>query len=191
MINNYVPHYDLDLKDLLKAFYLGDDSVFTISPIKECFECNNQIVEESSKKLSLKCKDCSKLAYVSMQVFPNKEIKELLKDRQGYWLEWYVWRLLKDKYVVEIGVMVNKKYEADLVVIHNKKKIFIECKDTSDTALMNLHEIKKDFDYFILVSTCNYKAAHKENAKKILGKKFYYVTPDKIERISQIIGELK
>lgn len=189
MIGDYSPYYDIDLKDLLKVFYLGDKSVFTISPIKECFKCGTQTVE-SSNKLSLKCKDCSKLAYISMQVFPNKEIKELLKDRQGYWLEWYIWRLLRDKYAVEIGITINKKYEADLIVIHNNNRIFIECKDTSDSALMSLHEIKKDFDYFIFVTTCNYKNAHLDNAKKILKKKFYYVTPNRIEKISEIIGEL-
>ena len=56
---------------------------------------------------------------------------------------------------------------------------------------MNLHEIKKDFEYYVLVSTSNYKTAHIENAKKILKKKFYHVTPDKIERISDIIEQLK
>lgn len=190
-LSNYTPYYDVDLKDLLKAFYLGNELVFTISPIKECFECGNQTVEESSKKLSLKCKDCSKLAYVSMQVFPNNEIKELLKERQGYWLEWYVWRLLKDKFITDIGVTINKKYEADLIVVDKNKKIFIECKDTSDSALVNLHEAKKDFDYFVFISTYNYKNVHIENAKKILKKKFCFVIPNKIEEIAKIITELK
>ena len=106
-LNDYTLCYDVDLKDILKAFYLGNKSVFTIYPIKECFECRKQNVEDSTKKISMMCKECSKLAYLSMQVSWNEDLKELLKERQGHWLEWYVWRLLKDKYVSDVGILIN------------------------------------------------------------------------------------
>ena len=190
--DDYNPCSQIDLKDLLKALYKGDSDVFSISPIKECFVCGHQSIENSSKKLSLKCSKCSKLSYVSMQVFVSyEELNELLKEKQGYWLEWYLWKILKEKFDSEVGIMVNKKYEADLIINNNKKKIFVECKDTADSPLMNLHDIKKDFDYYILVSTFNYKKAHLDNAKKTLKKKFHHITSDKIEWICKFIEDLK
>ena len=191
-MDDYNPYNDVDLKDLLKAFYPGNNRVFTISLIKECFECGNQTVEDSSKELSLKCEKCSKLVYISMQIFPYDEsLENFLKERQGYWLEWYIFRLLKDKFILEPGVKINDEYEADLIVIQNKKKIFIECKDTSDSPLINLYDIKKNFDCYILVSTGNYRKAYLENVKHIFKKKFSHITPDKIESITEIIEGIK
>lgn len=188
---DHKPFYEIESKNLLKALFVGNKTAFTISPMVECFECNVQVVKNEPEELNLICDKCGKPTYISMQVFPYAELDDLLKDRHGYWLEWFVWRLLKEKHTLEVGVKVGNKYESDLIIIHNGKKIFVECKDASDSPLLNLHNIKKDFDYYLLISTSIYKKAHLDGARELLNEKFHYVTPDKIENISGIIDKLK
>jgi hypothetical protein len=186
---DYNKCYQIDIKDFNKIFYKGHSSVFSISPIKECFFCGNLKIIEGSRKFNVVCPKCHNLAYISMQIFPFAELKNLVKEKQGYWFEWYVWRLLK-KYSTAVGVLFNNKFEADIVVVNNKKKIFIECKDSTSEELSHLHEIKKKFDHYLLISTGNYKKACRDNAKEILGRKFQYISPDKIEKIEEIISKL-
>ena len=85
----------------------------------------------------------------------------------------------KTKKVVAGGGASNRDWwpnQLNLKILHQNSSLSSpmgeEFNYPEEFKKLDLHEIKKDFDYFILVSTCNYKAAHKENAKKILGKKY-------------------
>ncbi len=194
-IADYNPNMNIDLKDLLKSLYRGEGNGFSIAPVKECFECGHQSIEEipNSGRINLYCEECDSLAYLSAQVFPHQDLNILVKDKQGYWFEWFLWRLLKEEFSSDVGLLIEgkSKYDADIIVIKNGKKILIECKDTDDDSFIKkLHQIKKDFDYYLLISTCKIHVDSIRTAQNILKKKFKVVSSDKIEKINEIIKKI-
>ena len=188
---DFKPTFDICLKDFFETFFRGQPNIFTISPIKECFNCGSFEIISSDKKLNSFCSNCKQLIYISMQILPCDDLKEFIKDGQGYWLEWYVWKLLKERYVCDVGIKIGNMPEADLILIKGSKKIFIECKDRSDDPLINLQDIKKEFDYYILISTKKYKESYVKSAKHILKKKFVLIAPNEIEKVNEIIEGLR
>ncbi len=196
-IENYKAVEFVDVKHLLKPFFHAQKGIFSIALLKECLVCGNQTIEDTMDKKNLKvdllCNQCDSLTYLSVQVFAHPELNNFIKGAQGYWLEWYVWRIVKEEYSCEVGVKIKKEdiVEVDVVAVVNNKTVFLECKDThEEDFLKKLHIVNKICDYFVLVSTCSVNNTCLKAAKEILGEKFIYIESYKIENINEIMRQL-
>jgi hypothetical protein len=114
----------------------------------ECINCVHLYEIPDTTKTNLICPKCENIMNVNTVYTPVKPLMEFIKDKQGYWLEWYIWRQLKD-FHPEYGKEIKKDdevlFDFDVSFLKEGRLIVIECKDTSDVRdlAVNLIEIEK------------------------------------------------
>jgi hypothetical protein len=179
-----------DHNDLVRMLIASCETGF-MSPtyVVECFKCERIDIRQKGESLKSDCPKCHCARAIATTFTPAPEVEALQK--QGYWLEWYVWRHLRASYATEPGVELKKgpyRLEAD-VVAHKTGKLFVlECKDGDDENFVNkLASAKHLADFFVLVTTTGLSPPTYRTCKAVLGRRFILVSPDQIENLAAIL----
>lgn len=138
--------------------------VFAPKQYVQCQFCGHGFqVQENTKEIGLSCSECKKPIKVDLEFRLNDAIAKNLssESRQGYWLEWYLGRILLEKgkqvqrnikYAVD-----NQKIEIDLAYQQNGNLICVDCDTSRDSEfdIENFHLIPKadNFIKIVLVTT--------------------------------------
>jgi phage FluMu protein Com len=192
---DYKPDYEnLTSEDLWRCLLeLCQNKLYSQVVYSRCLNCKPKSNQSTDKNV---CAKCGKVCLITTELVTlDKQLDELVKSRQGYWLEWYVWRLLRSKFKNgEPGIILKsqgKEGQLDVVVCFKNKIIAIECKDGLNTDfIQKLHWIKKYIDGFILIATEKMKDDVIKTAKQIMGRKFKYIQPKDIESVGKVIKQL-
>jgi hypothetical protein len=196
---SYEPFFEIKLNDFLKFINLAkDQGIFLSNYAIECIYCNEYELVSDTKNVDLVCTECKHIRYVMPKYIFDSFITQLISKKQGYWLEWYVWKQLKDfNFTLGKRLIKNENddeisFEVDGVFVGNDKCIVIECKDTDDIkdTLSNLHLINEFADAWILVSTKKIRDPDIRKAKSILKNKFVHITPKDVDNVKSIVGEI-
>jgi hypothetical protein len=128
----------------------------------------------------------------------DSPINELILNKQGYWLEWYIWKQLKEfnfslgRRLVTTGDSDKVSFEVDGILINDDQCIILECKDTQDLkdTLPNLPLISRFADKWVLIATKEIRDSDIKKARSILGDKFVYITPKDVDNVKSIVEKL-
>lgn len=188
---DYLPIYEIKDKDLYKIFRVAKDSgVLSPATTIECQYCGTVNPPKNERKVDLQCPDCKEIRNVKTFYTPIGMIKDLITDKQGYWLEWYCWKQL-EQVSADIGVEISDgetNYDADICFLNSKKLVIVECKDGGDDDfLQKLHFIKKIADKFYLVSTNKMNPNTIKTVKSHLGKKFTLIETKNIDDLPRYL----
>jgi len=122
----------------------------------ECYNCGNTFTPDDEENVSLRCPACKEFNMTNIVFTPAGSLFDLLKDHQGYWLEWFVFNQLK-KHNPEQGILVSKgkkSAELDVAFVRNNQLVAVECKDTDPTSAIRKLAFAKGFvDKYVLVTT--------------------------------------
>lgn len=194
----YAPFFETFSKEqLIRVLKRGEGiGLLTKYVTIECPFCGftKELLQEDMTNTNLRCQSCGDICETLLHYIPAhpESIKLLTNDNQGYWLEWYVWKLLSDVFSAEPDLILSKNnqtIEADVVCLVKNRIFIVECKDTGDIKdfLEALPVMGKMADKVFLISTRNIRPRTLVPAKSILGKRFLYVPPKNLENISRII----
>lgn len=187
VINPYFENFIRVLLYCCKLKILSQNYVYN------CFKCGSIFATKENEKLKSICPKCKEYLYLSTQFFPlYEEFENLTKDENGYWLDWYVWRLLDKKGEIGVEVISDKNhFECDIIKLIRNKRVIIECKDTNndDHFLSKLASIKKVCDFYVLVSSVEIKQDTINTIEEIMDSKFIYIEPKQIENIQKILKQ--
>ncbi len=188
--SKYSPLFDVSDNSILKILCIGRKKGFLgDNLLAECFWCDS--TDQFSK--TLKCRNCKEWRNILVRFYPlSPALDELLKDSHGYWLEWYVFEILRRSFPSDFGMLFKENgtiANIDVICLNKKSVWVIECKDTSDISgfLKNAESLKKVGDKVCLLSTHTIDEKSLKAAKKLLGRKFVYVGPKDIEELPNII----
>lgn len=191
--SDFIPDFELNLDDFLRILLYGCKmEVLTPVHLFVCLKCSKTVQIKS--KLKDICPNCKNYRYLTSVFAPfYEELQDFVKSKQGYWLEWYIWKLLKKKY--EIGINMKTKesfFECDILVLKESKKIIIECKDTNnDNHFINkLSYINKIADKYIFVTTQTPNKDLLNTMQEIFKEKLVVLKSKEIENIQNIIDKL-
>lgn len=197
---DYSPVYevsDIDLKKILDHWV--SKGVFEVAYELLCQNCDFKDYARKST-IDVGCPKCKDLLDISKKYLPTQfeEMKNLSmiscagKPGQGYWLNWYIWKILKNNFATETGVLViknNDNFEADILLSFKNKLCLVDCKDSADIkGFINKCSIIKDVvDKVFFVHTCELNPGSLKAVKNILKTKLVDVTSKDVENISEII----
>ena len=197
-ISKYSPVFEVHEDIILQTLAYGRKMGFLEDMLtSHCFKCKKTtqiIAPKTSRKI--KCSKCKEYLSVTPAFYPlDINLDEISKDKQGYWLEWFVYELLKRKFPTDFGLVFDEnatKTNIDVICLHNDKIWAIECKDTDDVRnfTRNMDQLNKVADKVCLVTT---KKVDEKTLKMIenhLKEKFIYVKPSEIEKIADFIQNL-
>jgi len=194
--SKYNPVYDVSQSSILKVLSIGKKMGFLENFVSaNCFNCQETrpFLYNTEK---IKCKKCGELRNITVGFFPSSlNLQVLVKDQQGYWLEWYVYELLRKKFPTEYGLIYKEDSSPtniDILCLKNDELWAIECKDTSDVAdfIKNARTLKKLADKVCLLVTKNIDEKSMDTVKQLLKDKFVYVSPENVEKIPEVIAEV-
>ncbi|MFA4878101.1 MAG: hypothetical protein WC586_11880 [Methanoregula sp.] len=197
--NSYKPFFEIKPNDFLKFINLAYESgLFLFNNALECIYCNEFELLDDPKAINLECPICNHIRYVLPKYILDLTLDEIVKERQGYWLEWYVWRQLREFNSTLGKVLITNEdedeiaFEVDGIIIENSQCILIECKDTGtiEETLPNLPFINEFADKWVLVATKNIKNSEITKARRILKNKFVYVRPNDADNVGVIIQNI-
>jgi Zn finger protein HypA/HybF involved in hydrogenase expression len=195
--SSYVPFREFKKPALIRVLKKGEEiGLFNPSVTVQCLICD--FTEYPSQKdtfnLNLKCPKCGAVREALLQYVPaySDEIKSLMRDDQGYWLEWYVWKLISNTFPAEPGLKLSKNnqtLEADVVCLAKKKLSIVQCKDSPDAGdfLKKISLMNEIADKVLLVTTTSIHPDVLATAKNVLGKKFIHVGSKRLECICKMI----
>jgi hypothetical protein len=206
-INNtsYEPYFEIKLNDFLKFINLAYEyGLFFSNNVIECIYCNefelldNEGEDQNPKSVNLVCPKCKNIRYVLPKYILDLTLYETVKDKQGYWLEWYVWKQLRELNSTLGRVLITSEetdqisFEVDGILINNNQCFVLECKDTGSIGdtLPNLHFINEFADKWILISTKEIKESELKKAKRILKDKFVYIPPKDVDNVNSIVWDI-
>ena len=120
----------------------------------ECIYCNEFALFDDPKNVNLECPICNHIRYVLPKYILDLTLNEIIEEKQGYWLEWYVWKQLREfnstlgKILITSGNDDIISFEVDGILIDDGRCIILECKDTGsiEDTLLNLHFINEFAD---------------------------------------------
>lgn len=192
--NNYEPFYEITFNDLLKLFNkLTELKYFLNFVLLQCIYCDAPNLAEmvGSEKVDLRCNKCHNVRLLNQNYLPLVD-SNLIKEKQGYWFEWYVWRQLKDFNALYSKLATEKstgfEFDIDVCLMQNDELVIFECKDSKDVqdTLANLHLIDKIASKFFLVSTHDINKKQLAQMKSTLGEKFYYISPPSVDTLGEV-----
>jgi hypothetical protein len=196
--SSYTPFYDeFNKPALMRVLKKGEEiGLFNPSVAVQCSICD--FTEYPSQKniscLNLKCPKCGATRDAVMQYIPAHpdEIKLLTGDGQGYWLEWYVWKLISNSFPAEPGLELSKNNQvvnADVTCLVGKELCIVQCKDSSDVSdfLSKLSIMNEIADVVILVTTMSVHQDALTTAENVLDEKFVHVNSKNLERICEML----
>lgn len=198
--SDYYPDFQFKTRDCVKEIYkvlmvAKEKGLFDIAIQKECYTCGQSegVREGDEKKVDLICSKCGKISNVVSSFIPKEPLEKLIRDRQGYWLEWFIYRLLKNE-DSEVGVEIREKeglkYEADIALYKDSKIILISCKDSdAEKNDIKLELIKDVADKFIIVTTKDNSSSPIVLAsKKAFGDNFSLINSNNILNIKSYLN---
>lgn len=197
---DYVITFEINIDDLTKSLNKAKElKIFSTSIMLECIYCNSPYESiEDIHNVDLECPDCKNPRFVKpIYLFSDdSDIWDFLKEGQGYWLEWYVWKQLQGYEALHSKILENKttksQIDVDVCLIKNGQLIIFECKDTSELKdiLPNLRYLKKISSKYVLVTTRDVNKKQLAQIKHELGEKFTHITSSKIDNISQSVEKI-
>jgi hypothetical protein len=196
---SYKPFFDINSNDFLKFFNLAyENGLFLSDSVLECIHCNRFGLVNDPKNVNLECPICNNIRYVLPKYILDLTLGKILEEKQGYWLEWYVWKQLKEFNFTLGKILITSEdteeiaFEVDGILIGKGRCLILECKDTDSLkdTLPNLHFINEFADKWILIATKNIKDSEITKAKRILKNKFVYVKPKDVDNVNSIIGDI-
>ena len=191
--DDYSPIYEPTSQDFDKVLYFASENgPFEMIATLECYACN-KIELLRNRQIDLNCPICGRRRVVSTAYFPLPGVDELTQgeEKQGYWLEWFIWKKLKE-HGAEAGLEIRKeglKIELDIVLLLKDGLWVFECKDgqVDSSFLSKLEGIKKVAHKFVLVTTAGRIDPNiLSTAKRILRDKLVIITSEKIDSIQNI-----
>jgi hypothetical protein len=198
---DYRPLTNISRNDLIR--FLNEISekfkVLTSSYALECIYCDNpfELIGKRKNNVNLSCKSCNNKRYVVPLYLFDEPIQELMKDRHGHWITWYVWKQLKDLNAENSLIFKNRENEsiqlnADICLIRNGKLIIIECKDSHNLENTNqkINLINNIADIFILVTTEKINPESLDFIKKRMKIQFFYTTHNDIDDFGSYIRKI-
>jgi ssDNA-binding Zn-finger/Zn-ribbon topoisomerase 1 len=192
--SKYKPVSDVSEDSILKILRIGKERGFLDYNVSAyCFVCQETLPFSPSGE-KIKCPKCGELRKITVGFFPSSlKLQSLVKNQQGYWLEWYVYELLRKRFPTEYGLIYKENGSAtniDILCLKNNELWVIECKDTSDVAdfIKNISTLKKMGDKVCLISTNNIDKKDLDTIKQLLKDKFVHVHPEDAEKIPEIIA---
>lgn len=193
--SKYKPIFDVSESSIFKVLRIGKKMDFLVDNITAfCFNCQKTSTFTPSKN-KLNCEKCGEPRNITVGFYPTSiELENLVKDKQGYWLEWYVYELLRKKFQAEYGLVYkedNSTTNIDILCLKNDELWAIECKDTSDVTnfIINAQTLNKIVDKICLVSTKIISEKSFNTIKQLLNDRFVYVSPENVEKIPEIIAK--
>lgn len=176
--DRYFPITRPTKNDLFKVLnHAIEFELFEPANTLECINCVQLYPILDPKGTNLTCSQCGNIMNVNTVYTAVKPLMEFIKDKQGYWLEWYIWKQLK-RFNPEYGKEIKKDdevlFDFDVSFLEDDQLTIIECKDTSDVRDLtaNLIEISKIADRYVLVSSFKLGQKYLETFQTILGEKF-------------------
>ena len=198
--SDYHPDFEFKTRDCAKEVYkvlmfASENGVLDKNVSKECYACGDteDIEEKDEKSVNLKCSKCGKTSNVITSFLPKEVLEPIIKYKQGYWLEWFIYRLLKNE-DYEVGVELcnkdNLKYESDIILLKDNKITIISCKDSTaedtDIKLVLINEIANQF---IMVTTRdNSQSPIVKASQRMFKERFSLIAVDKIENIKSYLS---
>ena len=173
------------------------ESVLTPGYVNLCCNCSFTSPAKSSdlKSRLPRCPKCNSMIEIRTDFLIKNEIKKLLAEKQGYWLEWYTYNLLGGKIPKE-NMLIGTKIESngdstdlDICFERNKNIFCIECIDRKLTEfdLKKIHILKKLATELIIITTQKldrYDKKHLEKMQEIF-KNVKVLADTNIEKISE------
>ena len=193
----YEPIFSISKNDLYKVLHqitLKFEFLY-VESVYECIWCDNSFnVITDVKKIELECPACHHEREITHVFLFDKKIQTLVKDKQGYWLEWYIWKQLRSinaecgLNLAELKVPSNN-CEVDVCLLKEGKLVIIECKDSNDfrKTIENLDLFEQITDKYYLICTKKVQDRQLKPFKTLLKHKFGFVPPDQIDCISSFI----
>lgn len=142
-------------------FYIAECDIVDTRQYIECPWCHHENNLTSKGDIKALCKKCHKHIEVRLEFIPSKTLGPIADNKSGYWLEWYVWRLLKlsGKFQVlhnQVLKIDGKTVEVDVQLNSgNRQEIAILC-DTKNEPTFNsenFYLLAKVFKKLILITT--------------------------------------
>lgn len=192
--NNYFPLHSITVTDIIKLLNkLKASKIFSQILYLQCIYCThpNETVSDSHN-IDIECPNCKNNRILN-QNFINIGCHDLIKDKQGYWLEWYAWRQLESYNAVNSKkfseIETKFEFEVDVCFVYNDELILIECKDTTDLrdSLVNLHLINKIASKYFLITTMDINPKHISQFRTDLGDKFIHISSKDVDNILKIV----
>ncbi|MBA7654662.1 hypothetical protein ES703_62544 [subsurface metagenome] len=191
--SKYKPVFDVSEDIILKVLRIGKKMGFLDNYVSaNCFVCQ-ETRPFLWRKGKINCKKCGELRNITVGFYPSSmELQNLIKNQQGYWLEWYVYELLRRKFPTEYGLIYKENSlstNIDILCLKNNELWVVECKDTSDVAdfIRNISTLKNIGDKICLLTTKNIDQKSLDTIKQLLNDRFVYVSPENIEKIPEIV----
>lgn len=193
----YEPIFPISKNDLHKVFHqitLNFNFLY-VERVYECIWCDNSFnVITDVNKIELECPACHHEREISRVFSFDKKIQTLVKDKQGHWLEWYIWKQLKSVNA-ECGLNLadlkdpSNNCEIDVCLSKDDKLVVIECKDSDDfrKTIENLDLFGKIADKYYLICTKKVQERQLRPFKSLLKHKFEFVPLDRIDHIFSFI----
>jgi hypothetical protein len=161
-----------------------------------CPWCDRTPFEVSENNINNKCIECKEKIEVKLAYRLTNAYINIAGNRDGYWFEWYIGRLVNSKeWNIELDVK-GEKAEVDVILERQNKRIAIICDISAEPEFDDVNHalIKDEFDALVLVSLIaesNFKSKVVASAKQIFGRdKVEVITSSKITDIDHIIDEL-
>lgn len=190
--SKYTPIFDVPENSILNVLRIGKKMRFLEYNISAyCFKCQETRPYEDK----LNCEKCGEPRNITVGFYPTSlKLKALVKNQHGYWLEWYVYELLRKKFPTEYGLIYKENSSTtniDVLCFKKDELWVIECKDSSDVSdfIKNVQTLKKIADKICLVSTKNIDEKSLDAIKHLLKDQFVYVSPPNVEKIPDVIAE--
>ena len=185
---SYKPEFKPQIKDFYRILQkLAEYKIISEAPAIVCNYCDSFEELDPDIERKLRCPACKGILETVTAYIPDDEIDKLINKGNGNWLEWYIWRQLKNN-GAECGLFVesesNEKFELDVSMLKEEALIIFECKDTNNDTdfLKKLYLINRIAEKFVLIPTLRQKTDTISTITSMLKEKALIIEPSQIEK---------